>query len=124
MRLTVAARVGVGNACQLTRSSRGRSDCRHFHVPANIHAPIHVIVADLDRLAHWIGREEPKRAELWNAVDDIKQSVERGRDPRRALLKCAVAVNGLWSTALKRLLAARVRQLYKIAEHPEAHHAA
>lgn len=93
-------------------------------MPAITHAPNDVILADLDRLAHWVGREEPKRAELWSAVDDIKRCAEQGRDSKRALLRCAVAVNGLWSTALKRLLVARVRQLYSNAEHPEAHHAA
>ena len=84
---------------------------------------IHDVLGDLDRLAHWVGREEPRRAELWQAVDDIKQCIEQGRTPTRELLRCAVAVNGLWSTALKRLLDARVRELYSIAGG-EAPHAA
>jgi hypothetical protein len=82
----------------------------------------HVLV-ELDRLAHWVGREEPRRAALWSAVDDIKAAVAQDRDCRRPLLRCAVAVRGLWSTALKRLLDARVRELSGIVEG-QAHHAA
>lgn len=83
---------------------------------------LHDVLQDLDRLAHWVGREEPRRAELWDAVEDIKRCVHEGTDAKRPLLRCAVAVNGLWSTALKRLLDARVRELYSMAG--EAHHAA
>lgn len=83
----------------------------------------HEVLADLDRLAHWVGREEPRRAELWEAVAAIKASVAEGADPRRPLLRCAVAIHGLWSTALKRLLDARVRELHAIFDG-EAHHAA
>lgn len=86
--------------------------------------PLWDVLNDLDRLAHWVGREEPKRAELWSAVDEVKRCVQEGQDARRPLLRCAVAVNGLWSTALKRLLVARVRDLYAKIESTDAHHAA
>lgn len=82
------------------------------------------MLGELDRLAHWVGREEPRRAELWGAVDEIKRCLDDGRNPHRAVLRCAVAVRGLWSTALKRLLDKRVRELHALAGGGEAHHAA
>lgn len=82
------------------------------------------LLSDLDRLAHWVGREEPRRAELWNAVEDLKVAIERDQDASRAALRCAVAVNGLWSTALKRLLDARIREVYTLLSNGGAHHAA
>ncbi len=82
------------------------------------------LLSDLDRLAHWVGREEPRRSELWSAVEELKSAIQTGADASRPALRCAVAINGLWSTALKRLLDARIREVYTLVSNGGAHHAA
>ncbi len=81
-------------------------------------ARIAPLVEELERLARWLGREEPRRYELQQAVDALQ--VEAGDPTRlsRALLRCAVTVDRMYSSSLKRLIKAKLMELSRAISEP------
>ncbi len=73
-----------------------------------------VLVNELVRLAHWLGREEPRRHELQDAVRQLESGIRDPGQLGRAVLRCAVTVDRMYSSSLKRLIKAKLVELHRL----------
>lgn len=81
-------------------------------------ARIAPLVEELERLARWLGREEPRRYELQQAVDALQAEAGDPTRLSRALLRCAVTVDRMYSSSLKRLIKAKLMELSRAISEP------
>jgi hypothetical protein len=81
-------------------------------------ARVSALVEELERLSRWLGREEPRRHELQHAVDALQAEPYDATRLSRALLRCAVTVDRMYSSSLKRLIKAKIVELSRTLSDP------
>lgn len=80
-------------------------------VEASVDPNAAALVEELERLSHWLGREEPRRHELQTGLARLRESIHDPSRAGRALLRCAVVVDRMYSSSLKRLIRNKLAKL-------------
>lgn len=70
------------------------------------------LVNDLERLAQWLGREEPRRGQMRRALAALRRNLNDPIQAGRALLGCAVTADRMYSSCVKRRIRAKLRECY------------